>query len=140
MAGFRIVALDEAPYAALFDVDDAALRQHGAVRMIADADFGYPCRVSLEDARTGDELLLLPFTHHALDSPYRASGPIFVRRGVRQRQLAAGEVPPLVTKRLMSLRAYDAAGMMQSASVVDGPGVANALTSVFQDEIGRAHV
>lgn len=133
MAGFRIVALDDAPYAALFELDDADLRQHGAVRMTADEDFGYPCRVSLEDARTGDELLLLPFVHHAVDTPYRASGPIFVRRGAKQCQLAAGEVPPLVTKRLMSLRAYDGAGMMQSASVVDGPGVADALANLFQD-------
>jgi hypothetical protein len=28
-------------------------------------------------------VLLLPFTHHDVSSPYRAAGPIFVRRGVK---------------------------------------------------------
>lgn len=132
-AAFRIIPLDYSPFAPLFDLDATALAQRGAVRVTADEDFGFPCRVSLDDAKAGDELLLLPFTHHAADSPYRASGPIFVRRGARLSTLAAGEVPPSVTRRLMSLRAYDAAGMMQSASVVDGQEVADTLTALFSD-------
>ena len=50
-------------------------------RMRSDQPVGFPCRVSLEDAPVGEEVLLLPFTHQDSRSPYRASGPIFVRRG-----------------------------------------------------------
>lgn len=35
---------------------------------------------SLEDAPVGEPVLLLPFVHQDSRSPYRASGPIFVRR------------------------------------------------------------
>lgn len=134
MAGFRIVALDDSAFAPLFALDDGELRQHGAVRVIADDDFGYPCRVSLEDARAGEELLLLPYVHHATGTPYRASGPIYVRRGAVRRQCLPGEVPDSVARRLMSLRAYDADGMMQQATVVEGAEVAATLTSVLADD------
>ena len=106
MSSFRLAGIDPAPFAHLFELPDARLRASGAVRMVADRDFGFPCRVGLDDARTGDELLLLPYEHLPGDSPYRASGPIFVRRGASRRVLAPGEVPPYVARRLISVRAY----------------------------------
>lgn len=119
-ASFQIVGLPHSPFAALFELSDGALAARGAVRRVADTNPGYPCRVSLKDAEIGDELLLLPYEHHSADSPYRANGPIFVRRGATQRRLAPGELPPYVTRRLISVRAYDAAGMMVDASVQKG--------------------
>ena len=95
----------------------------GAQRRIATESHGFPCRISLEDAEIGEELLLLPFVHQPADSPYRASGPIFVRRGATQRSLDAAEVPAYVTRRLMSVRAYDAAHMIIDAAVCEGPVV-----------------
>ena len=130
---FQITGLDPSPFAPLFDLDDAALRARGARRVRADADPGFPCRVSLEDAAEGEELLVLPWRHHDVDSPYRASGPIFVRRGARPARLAPGEVPPSVSRRLMSLRAYDAGHLMLTAEVVDGAQVAAALAALFAD-------
>lgn len=120
MPSFRLVGLDPARFAPLFALDDSQLRARGAVRVRADSTPGYPCRISLEDAPPGDELLLLPFEHQPGDSPYRSSGPIFVRRGVRQAVLAPGELPPYVTSRLISLRAYDAGAMMVDAGVAEG--------------------
>jgi len=133
MPAFRIVGLDAERFAPLFSLSDAALHALGARRRIADTHPGFPCRVSLEDAEVGDELLLLNLAHHEADSPYRASGPVFVRRGAQSPALAAGEVPPYVTRRLISLRAYDAARMMVAAAVCEGPVVAAELERLFAD-------
>lgn len=131
---FRLLALAHEPFEPLFSLSDEALRADGIVRRVATQTPGYPCRVSLEDAQVGEELLLLPFVHHAVESPYRASGPIFVRRGARTRQLVAGEVPPYVSHRLMSIRAYDATNMMVAAEVCEGTRVAEQLDRFFTDE------
>jgi hypothetical protein len=77
--------IDHTPFEGLFELSDLQLREIGAVRRRATEEFGFPCRISLEDAPIGEELLLLPYEHHPAKSPYRASGPIFVRRGVRRR-------------------------------------------------------
>lgn len=133
MHTFQLVGIDPAPFEALFDLTDEQLAAHGAVRRVATESPGYPCRVSLEDAQPGDELLLLPYEHHPTSSPYRSSGPIFVRRGATQRTLAPGEVPPYVTRRLISVRAYDAAGMMIGAAVRDGPEVRSEIERCLDD-------
>jgi hypothetical protein len=130
---FRLTGLDPSPFEPLFALDDEALHARGILRRRADADFGFPCRVSLEDAAAGEELLLLPYAHHAVDSPYQASGPIFVRRGARQARLAPGVVPDYVARRLISLRAYDAAALMVSAEVLEGEHVAARLAQLFAD-------
>lgn len=120
MHGFQISGIDPRPFAALFELADADLAQLHARRVIADSQSGFPCRVSLVDAEPGDELLLLPFQHQAASSPYRASGPIFVRRGVERVTLADGQLPAVVNGRLMSLRAYDAHDAIVAADVCAG--------------------
>ena len=103
MTPFRLSGLDPATFLDLFERDDETLARSNIRRVCATAAFGYPCRVSMEDAAVGEELLLLPFQHLPQASPYQASGPIFVRRGVAQAILAPGEIPPYVARRLMSL-------------------------------------
>ena len=134
MPSFQLVGLDPAPFAPLFELPDAELAKLGAVRRVATASPGFPCRVSLQDAAVGDELLLLPYVHQPAASPYRASGPIFVRRGARPRLLAAGVVPPYVATRLMSVRAYDATHMIVDASVCEGTAVGPEIERLFGDE------
>jgi hypothetical protein len=68
----------------------------------------------------GETALLLPFTHHDVSSPYRASGPIFVRSGAKTAKPDVGEIPSMLIHRLLSVRAYDAAAMMVDADVVAG--------------------
>ena len=133
MTTFQLSGIDPSPFEPLFALDDAALRAHRAVRRIVDAEPGFPCRASLEDARVGEEVLLLPFAHLQGATPYRASGPIFVRRGARRQLLAPGVVPPYVTRRLMSLRAYDAGDLMIDATVCEGTDAAAALGRLFED-------
>jgi len=138
---FRLIGLDPAPFGSLFDLPEPELQARGIRRVRSDAPSGFPCRVSLVDAAVGEELLLLPFEHHAVDSPYRAAGPIYVRRGAHSATLAPGEVPPYVTRRLMSLRAYDRAAMMVKAEVLEGGEVAARLHDWFNDDaVGYVHL
>ena len=131
---WQLHGLDASHFAHLFDLEDAALAAHGAVRRTAPSTPGFPCRISLEDAPAGEDLLLLHFEHHPADSPYRAAGPIYVRCHATRRVLPPGEVPPYVTSRLISVRAYDAAGFMVDGAVCEGTAVAPELDRVFADE------
>jgi hypothetical protein len=138
---FRLVGLDPTPFQALFELPDDELSRLGAQRRIATDSSSFPCRISLADADPGDELMLLPFAHQPAASPYRASGPIFVRRGARQRTLDIGEVPPYVTRRLMSVRAYDAADMIIDASVCEGSDVRAEIERLFgNEEVAYIHL
>lgn len=141
MHHFQLIALPPTPFAPLFTLSDQALAQHGAQRHIATANTGYPCRISLEDAQQGDELLLLPYEHQPAASPYRASGPIYVRRGAVQRVLPADEVPPYLSSRLLSVRAYDAAHLIVDASVREGTHVAEEIERFFSNaEVAYLHL
>jgi hypothetical protein len=133
MARFQLVGLEEAQFAGLFELDEAQLAQRGMRRQVADEAPGFPCRISLEDAAIGEELLLLSYAHQPADSPYRASGPIFVRRGARRARLAPGMVPDYVTGRLMSLRAYDSAHLMIAAEVCEGEAAGARLDALFAE-------
>ena len=117
---YQLRGLEPVQFEKLFDLDDAALAERGMRWMRADKPVGFPCRISLEDAPVGEDVLLLPFTHQDSRSPYRASGPIFVRRGRKQAARIVNELPTYLTLRPLSVRAYDAADEMVDAEVVDG--------------------
>jgi len=133
MSSFRLVGLSPGTFESFFSMTDDELLALGARRVFADEAVGYPCRVSLADADVGDELLLLPFDHLLTRSPYRSSGPIFVRRGARQALLEPGVIPPYVTRRWMSARAYDADDMMIAADVCDGSDVRGVIERFIAD-------
>jgi len=133
MSSFRLVGLADTLFAPLFLLTDDALRARGIRRHVADADVGFPCRVSLEDAAAGEELLLLAHEHLPGDTPYRASGPIFVRRGARQATLAPDVLPPYVTRRLISARAYDGDGLMVDAEACEGTDLRATIARLLAD-------
>ena len=131
---FRIHALSPAPFRKLFDLDDAALVAIGARRMVADAPHSAPCRVRLADAAPGERLLLVNHRHlDAPSSPYRGEGPIFVREAAVEAVPAAGEVPDMLGRRLLSVRIYDADWMMTGADVVEGRDLAVRLDGWLED-------
>jgi hypothetical protein len=129
---FRITGLGPALFAPLFAMTDAELAARGMIRRIADSDTGFPCRVSLDDAGVGEELVLLSFEHHATSSPYRGSSPIFVRRAAHAAWDAIDRVPPALARRQLSVRAYDAAGLMVDAALVDGASLADHLPRLLE--------
>ena len=117
---FQIIPLPKEGFGSLLTQSDKELRTIGACRMIADKKPGFPCRVSLVDAEPGEEVLLIPFTHHDVTSPYRASGPIFVRVNAQTVKLAVDELPAMLRHRLLSIRAYDESARMVGADVIEG--------------------
>ena len=134
MKSFQLVGIDPEPFEPLFCLSDEELEELGAVRRIVTEMPGSPCRISLEDAPLGEEVLLLPYLHQPAASPYRASGPIFVRRGAKQSRLAPGEVPPYIASRLISARGYDADHMIVAAEVCEGTDVAAQIERLFSDD------
>jgi hypothetical protein len=128
---FRIVSLPLTEFQSFFMLNDDELAQKGARRLVVDAKPGFPCRVSLEDAELGEKIILVPFVHHDVDSPYHASGPIFVRENAKEARLAPGEVPEVVSSRTISLRAYDDAGMMLNGEVVPGSELKSRINQLF---------
>ncbi|MCH2076199.1 MAG: DUF1203 domain-containing protein [Rhodobacteraceae bacterium] len=130
---FRIEALSPDQFRALFDLSDEELAARNACRRIAVDSSGAPCRVSLEAAEEGEELILLHSAHQTVASPYRASHAIYVRRDVEQAQPAINEVPKVILSRLISLRGFDAAGMMIHAEVTEGENVPATLATILED-------
>jgi hypothetical protein len=135
MSSFRLVGLDADNFEPFFAMSVDELAALGAHRVVADESFGFPCRVSLVDADVGDELLLLPFEHLSARSPYRASGPVYVRARARRAVLEPGVIPPYVTRRLMSVRAYDASDMMVAGEVCEGVDVHAMLDRLLADGV-----
>ena len=134
MSSFRLVGLAAENFEPFFAMGDAELAALGARRVVADSPTGFPCRVSLVDADVGDELLLLPHEHLSTGSPYRASGPVYVRRGATRAVLAPDAIPPYVTRRVMSVRAYDAGDMMVDADVCEGTRVREVIERFVADD------
>jgi len=131
---FRIIALPIERFDALLQFNDESLKAHSARRMVADKKPGCPCRVSLIDAEPGETVLLVPFTHHDVDSPYRASGPIFVRANARMAEPAINEIPAMFRTRPLSIRAYDEEAMMVGSDVVDGSELEERISRFFDNE------
>lgn len=131
---FQIHALPADTFAPLFALSDDELRGRDIRSVFADDRPVYPCRVSLQDAVEGERLLLLPYDHHRVDTPYRASGPVYVREAATQALPATDEVPALLRARLLSLRAYDTRGMMVWADAVPGTEVETAIEALFAIE------
>lgn len=120
---YRIRGLDPAPFRHLFGLSEAALVAQGVRRCVADAMPGYPDRVELRDAEPGETLLLLNHVHQPADTPYRASHAIFVREGAERAADLVDAIPESMLVRPISLRAFDAAGDMVDADLVDGRGL-----------------
>lgn len=120
---YRIKGLEPAPFAPLFDLDDAELEDNGMTRMMVN-DPNFPCRVSLRDADIGDEVILLNHVSHDSANPYRASHAIFVSRSAREPAEYFDAIPPALDRRILSLRAFDAHGMMIDAALAR-PGEAD---------------
>lgn len=111
---YSITGLDPAAFAPLFALSDLELAGRGALRVTASASRGFPCRVSLEDAREGDQLILLHHTSHDVATPYRSSYAIYVREGVQPARFV-DETPPVFEGRPLGLRGFDALGMLKDA-------------------------
>jgi hypothetical protein len=117
---FRIKGLPADEFAHLAGLPDTKLRELGVQRMQVNEQPGFPDRVALRDARVGESVFLLNYEHQAAPSPYRSRHAIFVIEGERETYDAVNAVPEVMRPRMLSLRAFDDAGMMVDADLVDG--------------------
>jgi hypothetical protein len=122
---YRITGIDPQPFRHLFGATSAELARAGAVRMTVSSNPGFPCRVTLEDRHVGETVLLVNHVSHDVANPYRASHAIFVSEAVGAAAEYVGEVPPVFTTRILSLRGFDEEGMMADALLTQ-PGDADA--------------
>jgi Protein of unknown function (DUF1203) len=128
---FRVIGLPPEQFAPLFELSDEQLAARGAVRRIADSRKpGYPCRISLTDAQNGDELLLVNYEHHPVNSPYRMRFAIYVRKGERTYD-AIDRVPEQLRIRKLAVRSFDSDAMMLDWEIVDGSELDSAIERLF---------
>ena len=113
---YSIRGLAPADYDRLRHASDDELARHDAVRMTADANPSFPCRVTLDDAAIGETLILVNHVSHA-DGPYRASHAIFVSELAREAAHYVDEVPPALDRRILSVRAFGLDGLMTDAAL-----------------------
>lgn len=130
---YMIRGLDPAPFTPLFDMDDDALAEIHARRVTATADHGFPCRISLENARAGEELILLHHISHDVATPYRSAYAIFVRRDVEAARYRDA-TPAVFDDRMIAMRAFDAEGLLRDTRLA-GPGESDgAIRDLFAND------
>jgi hypothetical protein len=130
---FRVRGLDPAPFAALYGLPDDELTARGARRVRVGPDGGVPDRVELRDLAPGETALLVNHLHQPADTPYRASHAVYVKEGAMQPRVVDGRLPRVMTRRLLSLRAFDASHMMVDADVADGTAADVRIVAMFAD-------
>jgi hypothetical protein len=138
---FQIAPLPLAQFSPLFAQSDRELAARNIVRRVVDRYPGFPCRVSLEDAPIGETVLLLNYEHQPAASPYRSSHAIFVRQHAREARPGVNEIPEVLSRRLLSVRGFDARGFMVKADVVEGAAAADAISDFFAaEEVAYLHI
>ncbi len=129
---YRIRGLEPGQFASLFAMDEAGLAARLSRRVVA-GEGRYPCRVSLRDADPGEELVLTNYTNHAVDTPYRNTFAIFVRRDAVATD-HVDELPPVLRHRPIALRGYDAGGDLRQAALAVEDDVDAAIRTLLEDK------
>ena len=121
---YVVKGLDPRLYSELFGLPEEELEKRGVVRITVTSPT-FPCRVSLTDREIGESVLLINHVSHDVANPYRASHAIFVTEGATEAAEYVDKVPPVFATRVLSLRGFDADGMMADA-ILTQPGEADA--------------
>jgi hypothetical protein len=138
---FRITGLSPEPFRHLYGLSDEALARHGVRRYVAAEKPGYPDRITMREAEPGETVLLLNHTCQPAETPYRATHAIYVREGASEPYDRVNEVPEVMRGRLLSLRAYDEAGMMVDADIVEGREIEPLIDRLLaQESVAYIHV
>lgn len=131
---FKITGLPVDEFRPLFGLPDTELAARGVVRHTATAPIGFPCRATLQDAAVGQTLLLLNYEHQSADTPYRSSHAIFVNEAARETAVVVDALPQcLAVRPHISLRAFDATGMMTAAELSPGADLRPVIEKLLAD-------
>lgn len=138
---FRVTGLSADPFRHLYGLSETALAELGVRRYVVDEKPGFPDRVEMREGEIGETMLLLNHVSQPAGTPYRSTHAIFVREGAEQIYDRVGEIPEVMRGRLLSLRAFDADGMMLDADVVSGREIEGVIERLFANpEVGYIHV
>jgi hypothetical protein len=120
--------------------DAAALPASVVCRVVADAPHAYPCRRCLRDAEPGDALVLLPYDPFLGESPYCQPGPIYLHESSCAYE-PQDALPDQLARRLLSVRAFDAAHFQAQTCVVEGSKLLDVAAELFTDpRVAYLHV
>ncbi|MBV8276785.1 MAG: DUF1203 domain-containing protein [Verrucomicrobia bacterium] len=128
---FTVRGLSPEPFHALFDLSDDELARRRAKRVFADNKPGFPCRVSLQDAEQGEEVILTNFVHLPSESPYHSTYAVYIRKGAAAAACYQDALPEMLRGRLLSIRAFDANDMLLGADVVEGDRGEEVIAKLF---------
>jgi hypothetical protein len=128
---YRVTGLSPEPFQHLYGLPDDELAKIGVKRYVVDKKPGFPDRVAMRDMEPGEAALLLNHLSQPAATPYRATHAIFVREGATQAYDAVNELPEVMRVRLLSLRAFDADGMMIDAEVAEGAAIEPLIARLF---------
>lgn len=133
---YCIAGLDPSPFAHLIGADDTTLAGHRARRVVATKKPGFPCRVTLEDADPGENLILFHHVSHATETPYRSAYAIYVREAAGAAHPAeyVDEIPPVFRGRPLAFRAFDRSGMLRTAALAVNGEVDETIRGLLEDE------
>ncbi|MGO8856799.1 MAG: DUF1203 domain-containing protein [Steroidobacteraceae bacterium] len=137
---FRIQGLSPEPFLSLYGLSDEELATRSAKRYIANAKSGFPDRIEMRDAEPGELLILVNYVHQPAATPYRASHAVFVLEGAEKTYDTVNEIPEVLRRRLISIRAFDLNHWMVEGDVCDGRELDTAIQRLLaKSEVGYLH-
>ncbi|HYE29723.1 MAG TPA: DUF1203 domain-containing protein [Allosphingosinicella sp.] len=131
---YRIEGLSAERFTPLRGLPQDALAARRAIRVTADSERGFPCRVSLDFAAPGESVLLLNHVSMEAPTPYCTAYAIYVRENAGQAAAFEDRLPPVLDGRLLSLRAFDAEGMLRGALLAEAREAEERIAGLFEDE------
>lgn len=112
-----------------------------AILVTATSKPGFPCRVSLEDADEGEELLLFHHVSHDVKSPYRSSYAIYARTSITEAAQYTDQIPPIFEGRSLGMRAFGSDAMLKRAELSMAGSADKTIRQLFElDEVAYIDV
>ena len=116
------------PVASPVRLTDQKLSELWAERYVVDANPGFPDRVEVRDIEVGEKSIPVDFVDQPADTPYLSSHAFFVREGAMRTAQFTHEIPEAIRMRPISLRAFNIAGEVTNADLVNGESIKALIT------------
>ncbi len=132
---FQIHALPYEQFEPYFNFDEDELSAVGAQLKTVKTSPGTPCRVSLDDAKVGETVLLINYQHQSAPTPFQSSHAIFIRKDVATITPEPGDIPLAFTTRPISVRGFAQDHSLIDATLTDRaePDLAADIEAMFRD-------
>lgn len=132
--GFQIHALNPQAFNTFYGLSDDELAKKNAKRLRVDAKPGYICRLTLEDAEIGEDVIVFSHAYQPHPTPYQGAFAIFVREHAQQCQPAPNTLPKDFLFRHFSIRAFNVHHYLVAADIATGTKLDACLNTFFENE------